>query len=99
MRVEQWQSLTNRQRHALLLAMHVRDGLETFHAENLSDARMHELNVIIRQALYDAITLVEAYEDLEALRQIQYMIEMIPDYWEIPGEDHRLVDSEGRITV
>ena len=99
MRIEKWLSLTNRQRHVLVLAMQVRNALETFHAENLSDAGMHAMNMIIRQALFDAVVLLESDDDLEAQRQLDYLVAMIPDYWEIPGEDLRLVDDEGRVTT
>jgi len=86
MQVEKWISLTNRQRHVVVLAMQVRNALETFHTQNLSDAEMHELNMIVRQALFDAVSLLESEDDLEAQRQVDYLVAMIPDYWEIPGE-------------
>ncbi len=99
MQVDKWLNLTNRQRHVLVLAMQVRNALETFHTEHLSDAEMHQLNLIVRQALFDAVSLLEGEEDLEAQRQLDYLVAMIPDYWEIPGEDQRLVDDEGRVTT
>lgn len=48
-------ALSPRQRHALTVAMLVRNALEDFHVEHLSDAQMKQLNQITRYAIYDAL--------------------------------------------
>lgn len=73
-----------------MLAMYIRNALEDFHVANLSDAQMKDLNQIIRQALYDAISLIEE-DGPDRDRALSYLIGMIPDYWEIPDDTSRIV--------
>ncbi|MBZ4488100.1 hypothetical protein LQ938_11500 [Microbacterium sp. cx-55] len=79
-------SLTPQQQHVMILAMQVRNAMEDFHVKHLSDAQMAELNPIIRQALYDAIMTVENGDDPNRVRNVSYLVSMIPDYWEVPGQ-------------
>jgi hypothetical protein len=40
---------------AEVIAMHVRNEMEEFHCQHLSDAQMKELNPIIRKAIYETL--------------------------------------------
>lgn len=83
-------ALQPRQQHVLIIAMQVRNALEEFHIANLSDAQMKVLNQTIRYAIDNAVELTETL-DSNATKQRGYawLVEMIPDYWEIPGRDAR----------
>lgn len=37
---------------AIIIAMHIRNEMENYHSEYLSDEQMKELNLIIRQSTY-----------------------------------------------
>lgn len=90
MKQSAYQSLSPRQAHVLMLAMYIRNVLEDFHVANLSDAQMKDLNQIMRQALYDVISLIEE-DGPDRDRALSYLIGMIPDYWEIPDDTSRIV--------
>jgi hypothetical protein len=62
--------------------------MEDFHVEHLSNTQMKELNPIIRNAIYTAITfLTKAGKgDSKALEHIELMLLSIPGYWEEPKE-------------
>ena len=70
--------------------MHVRNEMEDFHCEHLSDAQMKELNPIIRKAIYE--TLRQLYflkkgtkkQRLVAVQSIHHLFLLMPDYWEAP---------------
>ncbi len=70
---------------SMYIAMVVRNAMEDFHRDHLSDAQMKELNMIIRNAICTALhtadlsgrsAVADSFIDLHA-RQI-------PDYWEPP---------------
>ncbi len=75
---------------AKVIAMHVRNEMEDFHGEYLSDAQMKELNPIIRKAIYE--TLRQFYflkkgtkkQRLVAIQSIHRLFLLLPDYWEAP---------------
>jgi len=76
---------------ALLIAMYVRNNIEDFHAEHLSDAQMKELNPLIRNAIYTALTCVVALENpkkhsLPLVKAAQELMSLqaalLPNYWE-----------------
>jgi hypothetical protein len=78
MQIEAFAELTSSQQLTMMIAMHVRNSMESFHGDgNLSDAQMKELNPIIRQAIYDVV--VGGDPEL-----IGWLIMLIPDYWEVP---------------
>lgn len=81
----QFNSLEGRQQHVLLLAIYVRNALEDFHVDNLTDAQMKVLNQTIRKALYDADCLLEP-NGPEGDEGFGWLVSMIPPYWELPGE-------------
>lgn len=73
----------------MIVAMHVRNAMEGFHVDHLSDVQMAELNVIIRQALFDVVSMIERPADNEDATA--YLIKMIPDYWEVPSDEQQIV--------
>jgi hypothetical protein len=88
MRASVFQSLNPRQQHTLVMAMLVRNALEDFHARHLTQRQMKELNQLIRYALYEAITQIEAMAGTpEGEEFLAWVVTRIPDYWEIPGRD------------
>lgn len=90
-------SLTPRQLHVLVVSMQVRNALEDFHVANLSGGQMKELNQIVRYAIYDAVELIEPMDGDEKKGSFfEYLVEMVPDYWEIPGRDPRPAARPGR---
>jgi predicted DNA-binding protein YlxM (UPF0122 family) len=84
MKDTKFSSLTPRQQYVFVLAASLRNAMEDFHVKYLSDSQMAELNPLIRQALYDAITLIEDNDNERRNQRIEYLVEMIPDYWESP---------------
>lgn len=70
---------------ALYVAMAVRNALEDFHCKHLSDEQMKELNPLIRNAIYSALYAHTHFEDSPAARRfVQYHLDSIPPYWEMP---------------
>jgi hypothetical protein len=75
---------------AKVIAMHVRNEMEDFHCQHLSDEQMKELNPIIRKAIYE--TLRQLYflkkgtkkQQLVAVQSIHHLFLLLPDYWEAP---------------
>ncbi len=80
---------------AMYLAMAVRNAMEDFHTEHLSDAQMRELNPIIRNALYTALV---AYDSEKPTAQfyVDFQMRLIPDYWEQPELTQEYVDMENQ---
>ncbi|OBA68234.1 hypothetical protein A5780_08775 [Nocardia sp. 852002-20019_SCH5090214] len=90
MKPEDFFKLTQAQRDTLVISMIIRNEMEDFHAEHLTDEQMKQLNPIIRQAVFDAVNLLahvkekgEKADEL-AYTQLAFQIGLIPDYWEIP---------------
>jgi hypothetical protein len=87
---------------AKVIAMHVRNEMEDFHCQHLSDAQMKELNPIIRQAIYE--TLRHLYflkkgtkkQRLVAIQGVYHLLLMTPSYWEDPDltEQERAEEDE-----
>ncbi len=74
-----------RQNWAKYIAIVVRNAMEDFHHQNLSDGQMKELNPIIRNAIYSALYAYDNREESgKAERFVEYNMSMIPDYWEAP---------------
>jgi hypothetical protein len=70
---------------AMYLASVVRNSMEDFHCQHLSDDQMKELNPIIRDALYTALYAYENYNrSVAAQRFVDFSIRLIPNYWEEP---------------
>jgi hypothetical protein len=88
-RHQEFNKLTPAQQLTLLIAMHVRNEMEDFHVEHLSDAQMKQLNQIIRQAIFDVVSFTNEQPGTEvakkqAAQAIDWLVKMVPDYWEIP---------------
>lgn len=67
------------------IAMVVRNAMEDFHVQHLTDDQMKELNPIIRNAVYTALHTLSNMGASEAARAfINYNDRMIPKYWEEP---------------
>lgn len=99
MRHPDFAKLDSMQQLALLIAMHVRNQMEDFHVEHLSDSQMKALNPIIRQAIYDMLIMThteprDKKEEQSRKKEIDWLIMMIPDYWEIPGKARKLKSSK-----
>jgi hypothetical protein len=87
---------------ALYVAMVVRNAVENFHCQHLSDEQMKELNPIIRNAICTALHAVKQSSRSEAARAfVAFQQRMIPKYWEEPVllddflEMEELVDGQG----
>ena len=69
----------------MYIAMVVRNAMEDFHSDHLSDVQMKELNPIIRDAIYTALhTLRQANSSPAAKKFVNFQASLIPDYWEQP---------------
>jgi hypothetical protein len=70
---------------AKYIAMAVRNAMEDFHSEHLSDGQMKELNPIVRNAIATALYAVEHAEDNPlAMAYVLHQFRLIPSYWEPP---------------
>ena len=94
MKNEDFDTLNTSAQMALMFAMHIRNEMEDFHCQHLSDEQMKELNPIIRQALYEMFrclspttTKKSSIEKKYTRATINYLIQMIPNYWELPSEE------------
>ena len=73
------------QKLANYIAMVIRNAMEDFHCEHLTDDQMKELNPIIRNAVCTALHAFNNYEHADAAtRFVDYNFAMIPKYWEQP---------------
>jgi hypothetical protein len=102
MNSDKFYSLSALERKSLVIAMHIRNSMEDFHVENLTDTQMKELNQIIRKATIEGLLYYE--QGTKAANSCQgksiprltrkekwiqalfFLISFIPDYWEIFGE-------------
>lgn len=63
----------------------VRNAMEDFHAEHLSDEQMKKLNPIIRNGIYTALHAILKEDRTEQDNQfVEFNNLLIPDYWEEP---------------
>ena len=69
----------------MFIAMVVRNAMEDFHCEHLSDEQMEEVNPIIRNAVYTALHAFQHYERSPQAREFaDFHSRSIPGYWESP---------------
>jgi len=74
---------TARQCTTKYIASVIRDAMEQFHIDHLTDEEMKKLNPILRNAIYSALYAYDNSEKSEkAKRFVEYHISMIPQYWE-----------------
>lgn len=99
-KVPAFQQLPIRVQNALIIALQVRNSLEKFHgvgSENwITDEQMKKLNQTIRQAILDALEIIDLYskgivygqtENTKAATDMyQWLVLALPDYWELPIE-------------
>ena len=70
---------------AKYIAIVIRNAMEDFHCEHLSDAQMKELNSIIRNAVCTALHAASRMDKSEAARRfVGFQTRCIPSYWEEP---------------
>ena len=70
---------------ASYVAMAIRNALEGFHAEHLTDEQMAQLNPILRDAVATALyALAHREEDPRCAAFVMFQRMLIPDYWERP---------------
>ena len=70
---------------ATYIAMAVRNAMEDFHCEHLTDEQMMQLNPIVRNAICTALHAFNHYErDEQAQEFVDFQFRMIPRYWEVP---------------
>jgi len=73
------------QKLASYVAMVVRNAMEDYHCEHLTDDQMKQLNPIIRNAICTALHAFNCYEQSDAAaRYVDFNLHMIPTYWEPP---------------
>ncbi len=71
--------------HALVTAIVVRNAVENFHAEHLTDEQMKKLDPIIRNAIYTALYAIQHGGDEPWCQHFfEHHFKMIPSYWETP---------------
>lgn len=70
---------------AKYIAIVVRNAMEDFHARNLSDDQMKQLNPIIRNAVYTALHAVRRVEHSPGAKAFfEFQLRLIPQNWEEP---------------
>lgn len=100
--------MTFRQADAMVIAKVVRNAMEDFHHDNLSDGQMKQLNRIIRDAIYVGLMIVLAqrgfYKDNDVTSVLEHDLDgcwnivarNLPSYWELPNEK-KLLDELGKL--
>lgn len=78
--------MTELQCQAMFIAGAVRNEMEDFHVAYLTDDQMAELNPIIRNAIFTALSAFEkgGAGDKGAAAFCAFTIKCIPPYWEVP---------------
>jgi len=84
MKHRQFIQLTRRQQQVMIMATYLQSALSGFGAKHLGDAQMEEQGAILRQGLFDVITMIEDADQLEQLARLENLLEQIPDEWEVP---------------
>ena len=87
---------------SLLISMGIRNEMEGFHSEHLSDSQMKELNPIIRQAVYNILTYLKLANPTNnndenkpaAERILNEHAKQIPEYWELPDQSVPIEELE-----
>src|SRR5437773_1028622 len=83
---------------AMLVAMVVRNALEDFHCQHLSDEQMKTLNPLIRNAIFTALHAISnCRTSPRAEAFVDFHRRMIPAYWEPPVLFDDFVEMETRL--
>tara|TARA_R110002020_G_scaffold469549_1_gene694660 strand:+ start:85 stop:357 length:273 start_codon:yes stop_codon:yes gene_type:complete len=85
MRPEKFFALSPNEQTTLVLSMMVRNKMEDFHVENLTDKQMKELNPLIREGIMQGLLALQDKSHYNC-QLLGFLGMMIPDYWEIPEE-------------
>jgi len=72
------------QQVAVLLAKTVRDEMEAFHCEHLTDKQMKELNPLIRNAIYTGLQAMKYYTQSESAKHLVDFNQRGSPEWEEP---------------
>lgn len=83
---ERWMKLNPKQQHVMVVAMYLRNAMEDFHVKHLSDEQMAELNPIIRQTLFDVMTIIEDDDVDRQADSMGCLVGMISPYLEVPDK-------------
>lgn len=76
-----------------IIAISVRNNIEDFHVEHLSDSQMKELNPLIRKGIYEALfTLANFDKNLYCKEWFSYLDKCVPPYWEESELDKTLAE-------
>jgi len=89
MKTRYFVELNSIQKRTMITAMIIRNEIEDFHVKHLTDKQMAELNPLIRQAIFNAFTLLdkaEKNEDDGYMVKANDLVRMTPDYWEVPDK-------------
>lgn len=79
---------------ATYIAMVIRNEIENFHAQHLSDQQMKELNPLVRNAIYTALYASENYDKSAAAKAfVDFNLKLIPPYWEEPELTESFLDT------
>ena len=71
-------------KRALFLAQVVRNAMEDFHVENLSDSQMKALNPIIRNGILTGLHMLDNASHPKVSLPFGFIHMSIPEYWEDP---------------
>src|SRR5437868_2330616 len=92
------------QRWTSLLAMSVRNEMEDFHREHLTDDQMKELNPLVRKGIFTALRSIFLLMKGKTERHrllggvfIVHWLAMIPDYWEVADLTEDQVRQEAEL--
>ena len=81
------------------IAIVIRNAMEDFHCQHLSDAQMKELNPIIRNAVFTALYAYEAGEKATYAKSfVEFQLLCIPKYWEEPELLKGFRESEQKLS-
>lgn len=77
--------------YSKIIAIGVRNEIEQFHVDYLTDAQMKELNPLIRNAIYKSLFAISNSDTNAFCRELMIMYsQCVPDYWEDPELDEHL---------
>ena len=92
-------ALKGMQEFSKYMAIVIRNAMEGFHCQHLSDAQMKELNPIIRNAVYTAMYAHKTSGKSEMSKSfVEFHLLSIPKYWEAPELLKGFRESEEKLS-
>lgn len=86
--------------YSKIIVIGIRNEIEQFHVDYLTDAQMKELNPLIRNAIYKALFAISNSDTNAFCRELMIMYsKCVPDYWEDPELDEHLQKLLDKSTV